>query len=255
MKRLLLRSLPILMALIGVLLAWLQWNMPLSYPWPLLGILLAFLVFSASLFFGRSLASIDAAHQFLPTAIVLVAGGLGMLLAEQTYERIVLTLVLSGIPAFALELYYLANYEPTKYPVNGLSRLNVALVPVIAFFAAVALYGMQVFLRLNSWYSLIAFPVAAAALYFVTSHPTAERPHRLRWSLVGAMAGLHAAILVLLLPVSLVVHGAIAAIMIAAPLRIRRYAHPPTPSRRLAYTEGISSAVLFLAILLTSRWS
>ena len=255
MKRLFLRGLPILMALTGALLAWLQWSTPLSYPWPLLGILVTFILFAFFLSFRCSTTFVEAVHLFLPTVVVIVATGLGMLLAEQPYERVVLTLILSGIPAFALELYYLANYDPTKYPVNGLSRLNIALVPVIAFLGAIALYGMQVFLRLNSWYSLLSFPLAAAALYFVTSHPTAEQPHRLRWSMVGAIAGLHAAILVLLLPVSLAVHGAIAVTMIAAPLRVRRYAHSPAPSRRVAYTEGISSIVLFLAILLTSRWS
>ena len=118
-----------------------------------------------------------------------------------------------------------------------------------------SLAGVSIFLRAPWWLVPLALTTVSATLAFSTTHPTADPKHRRRWTLLGACAGLHAAALALFLPVGLLVHGAIAALMVAFPLRLRRYAFAPHPSRAHAWSESVIASVLLLGLLVSARWA
>lgn len=243
-----------MIAALAILIAWVQWKLPLTYPWPFVALIGAYLVAGCWYTIGR-LSFADAASRILPAALFIVSGALAFLLLEEPLALRALAIALALVPWLALSLLYFALYDPAKYPVNGLSRLNIALVPPIAFLLTVALNGLQVFLRLDPWVALVTLPVVTGALYLVTAHPTALATHRYRWAGLGAMAGFKAAVLCLLLPVAPPVQGAIAALLVALPLRVRRYSYAPALSRRQAMIETSAHAACYLLILLTSRWA
>lgn len=255
MKRLILRALPLATATLGGTLGYLQFTFPLWYPWPLLALFLTFTL--AAFLFAKENKGVwmQTMTQMIPPAFFLLALGVSFLLVESIFVKWLITTLLFLTPLMSLELLYLAYFETFHYPVNGISRLNIAYIPAIAFLMAVSFNGLYVFLRLSSLYGLISFPIIIATLYFVTSHPTADVRHNTRWSMLGAMLGLQVAILVFILPVPLAVQGALAAILVSVPLRIRRYAYAPTPSKRHAWIEGSLAMIFFLTILLISPWA
>ncbi len=240
-------------ALAGFFLLEVQWRWPHAYPWPFFGTLLAFLI-SAVAIAWRRIPWSELLHNLCPTVLALVVLGLAALHLETTLERQVLTACFLFIPVLALELLFLLAFDPRRYPVNGFSRFNMALVPLCMAAAAFGLAGLIIFVQVPSWTAVASLTVLAALLLFITSHPTASPAQRRRWTLLGGAAGLHAGICVALLPVGLGVLAALAALMVGSVLRIRRYAYQPIPPRGLALGEGLGAGVAFLLLLLTARW-
>ncbi|KAA0205892.1 hypothetical protein EDM68_04025 [Candidatus Uhrbacteria bacterium] len=253
MPYLFIRLLPWLVGVAGFAAAEWTWRHPNDYPWALVGVLAAYAASAITLGWKR-LSTRDLSAKMLTPAVTFVALALASLLAEQPGERLALTLLLAIVPGYALELLFLLAHQPTRYPVNGLSRLNLALVPLAAFCFAVGLVGMQIFIQLPKWITLGAFTGVGALLSFLTEHPSVERAVRVRWTAFGALLGLQVGMLAIVLPVGLEVIGALAAIAFAWPLRARRYGYEPKPPRSLAVAESAGAMVLFLAILLVSRW-
>lgn len=254
MKILFYRFLPLLSALLAFAAANWQWQHASSYPFPLALSLLW--TVAAILLIGWSRLSWSAGlEKMLPTVIALVILGFGFLVAEDSAERWTRTILFAGIPFLALELFFLAAFDPARYPVNGLSRLNLALVPFSAFFFTSTLNGLFVFVRIPWYTAPLGLMLFGAVFYFFTSHPTATDAQKRHWGWLGGLIGLHAGLLSLLLPVAMAVHGAIVALMIAFPLRLRRYAYQPVPSEKLAWAEGTLALVLFAGLLLVSRWA
>lgn len=175
-------------------------------------------------------------------------------MVENTLERWALSIFLAAVAYFILELLFLFVYAPSRYPVSSLSRVNIALAPVAAFFIALSFSGLNIFLHLPFWISLLSFIVLIFCLFLFTAHPSADSVHRWRWGWLGGVIGLHLAFLNILLPVGMVVHGAVAAFLTAFPLRIRRYTYQPRPHASVAWSEGVLAFFLFIVILLTSRW-
>lgn len=254
MPYLLLRILPWLVGGASFFAAEWTWRNPQDYPL-VLGIALV-IYFAASVLIGwKRLELKDLAAKMLLPAIAFVGLALASLMAEQPIERNVLTALFAIIPAYGLELLYLLTHQPSRYPVNGLSRFNLALVPLSAFSFSVGLIGMQIFIHLPKWVILFSFTALYALLAFLTDHPNAERASKMRWTVFGALLGLQIGILSVILPVGLEAIGGIAALAVAWPLRARRYTYEPKPPRSLAVAESIGALVLFFAILLVSRWA
>ena len=239
----------------GALSAYLQFLFPLSYPWPLVIFFLIY-VGAAVLFLVENKKDVmQTVLQILPSCFFLLALGITFLLTEALFARWLVTLLLFLIPLLMLELLYLALFESFRYPVNAISRINIAFIPAVAFLLGVSGSGLNVFLRISPFYSLIIFPVVIGLLYDITAHPTADGRHRIRWGVLGTVIGLQTAILILLLPVPLVAHGVIAAILVSVPIRVRRYAYQPTPSKKHAWFESGAVLIFFLTILLISPWA
>lgn len=231
-----------------------QWQWPHAYPWPLLAALLSVLV-SAVVIAWKRVPWFELINNLCPTVLLLVALGLAALHLETPLERQVLTGLFLLVPLMALEILFLLAFDPRRYPVNGFSRFNVALVPLCVAAAAFGLAGLAIFVQVPAWSVVIALTLLSALLLFVTSHPTASPAQRRRWTLLGGLAGLHAGMCVALLPVGLGVLAALAALMVGFVLRIRRYAYQPVPPRALALGEGLGAGAAFLILLLTARWA
>lgn len=249
----LLRAFPWFVALLAFAAAQWTWRTPDVYPWALGGALAAYL--GTSVLLGRArLGWKDLATKMLMPAIAYVALALAALLAEHPYERGALTLLLAAVPGYGLELLFLLTHQPSRYPVNGLSRFNLALVPLSAFGFAVGLVGMQTFIQLPKWIVIASFAFLGIVFTALTEHPNVDRATSRRWTAFGALLGLHVGLLCIVLPVALEVIGGLSALAFAWPLRARRYTHDPKPPRSLAIVETAGAAVLFAAILLVSRW-
>jgi hypothetical protein len=260
MRYLILRCLPWLVGALGfVALEW-TWRDANVYPWPLVAPWVA-LVLSALLIGWRKVSIGELVEKMTMPAIAYAALGLACLLVEQPFEQILFTALGVGIPLLSLELLFLYAYQPTRYPVNAISRLNLALVPLTAYFLAIGLIGLQIFLTDPAWEQIadpITFGIFAALgaiLALITCHPTSDRWHRTRWAIFGALLGLQIGILCAIMPVALPVIGCVAALGLAAPLRARRYGHDPKPPTKLAWAEGTMAFVFFITLLLVSRWA
>lgn len=223
------------------------------YPWPLV-IFFVWYAFALGLLAWRRLSWRDALEKIFPSFLVSMTVCFGFLMTETTIQRFVVTMLFVGIPFLILELLFLFLYAPSRYPVSGLSRVNITLIPLGAFFLASSLNGLFVFLRIQIWIPLVVSLLFAALAYFLTAHPTADHRHRIRWGLLGALIGLHVGFLGLLLPFGMFVHGALSALFVSLPLRMRRYAFQPKPSRKLAMAESTFAIILLGLILGTSRW-
>ena len=230
-----------------------QYQAPLYYPWPLVaGLGLHLLVV---VLYGRRLTRKETAEKMLPSVLALAALATTVLLAEGFYVRFLLALLAGTISLLTLKLFFLFCFDRPRYPVNSLSHVNLALVPLTAFFLAWGLSGLAIFIRLPWWAVLLIYVPVPAGLYGVTAHPTASKADAWRWAGLGAYVGLMTVVLLELLPVGMLVQGALAAVLTAVPLRIRRYAYQPRPPRKLAYLETILAVVAFLALLLLARWA
>lgn len=262
MKYLFLRLLPWLVGALSLGSAEWVWRHPQDYPWPLLIAMLCALLAGCVLAWRR-LSIEDFFNKMLPSALAMGSIAFAFLMPEQAWERGLISLAFAGVPLYALELLFLLTYQPTRYPVNGLSRLNMALVPLSIFCLATGVVGMQTHLRCSTadrfcwpnWATVATFVFAGAVFAVLTTHPSSDRNHRIRWSVFGALIGFHIAILCVILPVALSVMGCIAALAVAFPLRARRYTYEPKPPTNLAWAEGLTALFLFVVLVLTSRWA
>jgi hypothetical protein len=254
MRFLLTRFSPWLVGAAALLASQWTWLHPRDYPWALGAVLAAYIAASISLGLKR-LGYKDLAAKMIMPGFAFASIVLASLMAERVEERMLITILLTVIPLYSLELLYLLAHHPSRYPVNGLSRLNLALVPLSAYCIAVGLVGMQIFIRWPDWATLLSFITLGAAVARITEHPTVGRAASLRWIAFGAVIGLHVGLLAIVLPVGLEVIGSLAALAFAWPLRARRYSYEPKPPRRLAWIEGTGATVFFIAILLVSRWA
>lgn len=253
MSLFLLRLLPVISAILAFGLVYWQWLHPLIYPQPLVWFFVWYIFATLALVWKR-LSWKDALEKLVPSVIALCCVGLGFLMVESGYGRVFLTMFFVGIPYMVLELLFLLLYAPARYPVNGLSRFNIALVPISTVLFGSAFQGLIVGLRAPWWMVMGAFVFFGVAFFFFTAHPTAHHTHRLRWGVLGGWAGLHVAILELVLPLSVFTQGALAALLIFVPLRLRRYAYGPQPSHRVAWSEAVLAGICFFTILWTARW-
>lgn len=254
MKWFVMRLLPWLFAGAALFASRWQWLRPLDYPWPLAVFLIAYLcalVFVA----WRKLPFFEAVEKLAPSALTLFILAFAFLLVEQNAEKIVVSLLFAFVPCLVLELLFLSVHDPARYPVNGLSRLNIAMIPIAAFYLGATLYGLKVFLRIPGWIVPAAFAALGGLLYYATSHPSADANHKRRWLALGGGLGLHVGFLGLLLPIGMMAHGALSALLLVFPLRLRRYAYQPYPTSGHAWTESLLAVLIFIAILATAQWT
>jgi hypothetical protein len=250
---LLLRLLPIFTGLsVAGIFAW-QRVHPSVYPWAV--VVAIALVIGVSLVLAWNRGSIrDLAEKMAPTLVVLMSLGFGLLLSEGRIANITVV-VLAGLTSFtALELLFLYAFAPASYPVNGLSRLNIAFVPLAAWYATSTSVGLLTFLHTDRVWHVVLLTVMGAVLFRTTGHPGASPSQNRVWMLLGAATGLHVGWVSIALPLSMPMHGALAALMFTAALRVRRYLYDPRPSRRLAWGECVAVCVLLISVLSTAQW-
>ncbi len=251
---LLLRFLPFAVGVTNALLfAW-QSRDASSYPW--LIIWTPFTVLIAGFVIGwKRMTFSELVEKLLPAALAVAACGYGLLLVEGWWALSVIPLLAGGVSFLALELLFLLAYLPTRYPVNGLSHLNLTLVPPTVWLAQYTSVGLTVFVHASRVIPIFVMSAATALLFWSTSHVEASGAERGRWAALGAWLGLQAGLMGAFLPVSLALQGGIAALAIALALRSRRYEIAPRPSFRFMLTEVSAASVLLLLLVATARWA
>jgi hypothetical protein len=234
---------------IGALIAgFLQWQNPAFFPWAWL-LVIAIYAAAAWVIGGKRLPIVERLER-LATPI----GGL-WLLSESTEGFVLLTCFFSGLLWVSLQLLYLVNHQPSRYPVNGLSRFHIACVPVAGFAMGVLGLGLRVFVGVPVVWLAFVFACIGGVLYVATSHPVATDEQRRLWGVAGAGFGVLLALLVAYLPTSASVAGAFCALLLTMPVRARRYLYQPYPTRRVTLIELAIFVLLFLLLIVGARWT
>ncbi len=247
------RPLPFLAAIAMAVGLYLQYVRPLDYPWyALLGA--ATVPAVALLMAYKRVHQADLAEKMLPTYLLILSVVFAVLLAEGHIYRIVLAVVGSLASLLSLELLFLYTFMPSRYPVNGLSRVNIAYVPLTVFFATSTSVGLMFFLHSSSILHVLGMLALGVALFRTTGHPDASREQNNRWMLVGAVTGLHLGLLGAMLPLSMEVQGTVAMLVFSGILRMRRYLYQPYPSKVQTWTEFAIATILLVSITVSSRW-
>lgn len=248
-----LRLLPWLIALGEGILFWFQLQHPLTYPWIVIFGVIAMPLATIAIAWRRFLLR-DAFERMLPSYVLIASLAFALLLAEGTIA-VWCVIAIAMITSFiSLELLFLMVYDPSRYPVNGISRANVAYVPVAVWYAASTSNGLIVFLHAAPIWHISLLTVMGAILFRTTEHATATREEKSVWMILGAVIGAQVGLLGVMLPVSMPLHGLIAAAILSSALRVRRYLYHPKPSLRQAWIEGIGAVVLFIGALATAKW-
>ncbi|MBP9762114.1 hypothetical protein KBD34_00690 [Patescibacteria group bacterium] len=251
---LLLRLLPWLSGIGMTIALWFQWRDPLLYPIPLLMGLALFLA-SAVLLLWRRVSLPGFFERVVPPFMLVSAMGFALLMVDHPGQQLFLSAVAVIMVTISLEMMFYFLFDPKRYPVNALSHLALASVPITAYGLAVGFAGLTVFIQLAGWIPCLVFGLYGLGAYWMTEHPVADAASRRRWRILGAVIGLQVALFSILLPLEVWTQGLLAALLFSAPLRIRRYAFPPAPSSRVAWGEAVATVLFFLTLLLTARWA
>ena len=250
---LLLRILPLLAALFIDAMFWLQLSQPWAYPYIALIGILAMPAFGG-LIAWRKIGWRDFLEKLAPMFILHLALGFGLVLSEGVLAHGVI-LFFAGVSAFlSFELLFLLTYNPVAYPVNGLSRIGIAYVPIAVWYTVATSSGFLVFIHSNPVWHVVLSACLGAALFRTTGHPGAtERQNRI-WTLIGFLVGMEIGWIGLLLPVSMEMQGFLAAIFFSGVLRLRRYLYAPQLGKRLAWSEAIGMTLVLLISLVSAKW-
>lgn len=251
---LLLRLLPWISGLGMAVAMWVQWQNPLWYPGPFLAGSVLFLV-AATLLLWKRVSLLGFVERVLPPTLLLTATALAALMADNSIHSLALSVTAVVTATISLEMIFYFLFDPKRYPVNALSHIALASVPLTAYGFAVGISGLLVFVRIPYWIPCVLFGVYGLIAYWLTEHPVANTASRNRWRILGAVVGVQVAIFLLVLPLDVWAQGLLAAFLFALPLRIRRYAFPPVPVVRMAIAEVTISIFLFSTLLLTARWA
>lgn len=196
----------------------------------------------------------DVVEKMAPTFFLQCALAFGLLLVE-TDVALWTIHILTGLTTFlSLELLFLLAFEPDAYPVNGLSRLNIAFVPLISWYAVSTSSGLVTFLHTPHAMHVAMCALIGMVLYRTTGHPGATPAQNVTWTSIGLLVGLHVGWIGLHLPVTMPMQGVVAAVLFTGILRMRRYVYVPKPTRQVAWIEGISVVVFFIVAMSTAKW-
>jgi len=248
-----LRAIPLLVGLLEAFVFWSQRANPALYPWIVIIGVVAVPCASLLISWGR-VRFFDMLEKMVPTFVLIAVLAFGLLLVEGTFAFWALVVFASVSSFFSLELLFLLAFNPASYPVNGLSRANIAYVPLIVWYAMSTASGLRVFVQTSIWWQLAIATALGALLFRTTGHPGASLRQNAVWSMLGALVGAEIGLVSLLLPLSMQMQGIIAAILFSAALRSRRYLYDPKPSRRVAWIEASTAAALFGISLLSAKW-
>ncbi len=250
---LLLRLLPLLVAAANVALFWLQTRQPATYPF-IACVGIALVPAASFLISWRRIKLADLLEKMTPTFVLLLALGFGLLLTERTPAVVTLIAIAAISTYLSLELLFLLAYNPAAYPVNGLSRVNMAYVPIAVWYAMSTSAGLLVFLHVSRVIHVCIATGLGALLFRTTEHPGASRRQHIVWMLVGILVGAEIGWIELLLPLNMGMQGIVAALLLTAALRVRRYLYDPKPSRQTAWSEAAAVGLLFIGAASTATW-
>ena len=257
MGMLLLRLAPIGAGLAAYALFEWQWTTPKAYPWALLFIAVLYMTVVARYVWSR-VDRWSMLWNAIPFALFFLSATAIALMIEESFWRHGLSVFTGFVMYMSLELLFLHLYHTARYPVNGLTHLQLGLIPIINAFVAWGIVGVQTFQKMLAppfWGVILGFALTNGLLFAITSHPDATTYKRRAWIAFGAATGAGIGCLLLFLPLAMPAQAFLAALLIAAPLRVRRYGFRPAIPTATAVIEGGVAVVAFFSILLFSRWA
>lgn len=247
------RLFPTLLAfMVGGVFYW-QLKEPAAYPWiAVFGVLLT--VVAAYFMSHQRVKMIDLVEKMAPTGLFLMALIFGMLLAEG--QLAVWAIIIFGAVAtfLSFELLFLHTFMPSRYPINGLSHVNIAYVPFIVWYVIANSVGLMTFLHSPAWMHVVAFTILSVIVFRTTGHPGATREQNRLWMFIGGLTGLHIGLLGMMLPLSMSAQATLGMVIFCAILRLRRYMYHPIPIRRQAWLEGMTAIVILSIAISTAKW-
>jgi hypothetical protein len=224
-----------------------------SYPWAALIGIAVFAIGGFAVAWSRH-RHVGDARPLVPGILMAVSAAFGLVLAEGAIAGVLIPLFVGGSAFLMLELLFLSLYAPARYPVNGLSHVNLVLVPVSLWLVTYASLGLVIFVNATRLIPIAALGAVSYAFFAATSHAESNSQARFRWSMIGAWLGIQEGILVVFLPLDLVASSTFVALASAYVLRTRRYGIPPSVPRRQIAAEAMTFLLLLAAILTTARW-
>ncbi len=257
MNALLLRIAPMLTGIATYFLFEWQWRVPLLYPWALLACIALYAGTVVRMTWSRS-DRWTMVWTSLPVVGFLLAATACAVMLEEPFWRHALSLFSAITSYMALELLFLHLYHASRYPVNGLTHLQLGLIPLTNALLAWGLVGVRVFAKTlapPAWTVPLMFTGVNALAFAVTSHPDASAYARRVWILFAAFTGFATGLLLLFLPLAMPAQAFLAALLVALPLRLRRYGFHPHIRRVTAWIEAGVACIAFFTVLLLSRWA
>lgn len=248
-----LRLFPWLVAGLSALLSWWQWSVPALYPWPLVAALSLYVLACAALLW-RARHWQDGLFALLPTVTALLVIGFGHLFVETLVLRVFTTALFAFLPWFSLELGWFMLYDSAHYPAKSFHRLHLALIPLCAWYVLATLQEIHVFLPLVPSWLLVFACLASVVLLFGGTVQVWHDAREVRWMWASLLIAIHLAALMLVLPTGLGVHGALGALLVAVPLRLRQSVRERTVPFTRLLIEGVLFLVFWMTILGTARW-
>jgi hypothetical protein len=249
----LIRLLPFFTAFFEVAVFVQQIKNPLQYPWIVLAGV-GFLPFASLCIAWRRIRFFDWLEKMMPSFVLLAALAFALLLSEGAFANTVIVVIAALSSLISLELLFILAFDPSRYPVNGLSRVNIGYVPIAIWYVAANSSGLLIFMHMERFWHVLIMVILGAVLFRTTGHPGATREQNAVWIFVGSLIGLHAGLLGIFLPLSMAMHGIIATILLCTALRARRYMYDPKPTIRQAWAEGIGAVIALVAALATAKW-
>ncbi len=223
------------------------------YPWIAVGAIVAFAIGGFAVAWSRH-RHVGDARPLVPGIIAVASAAFGLVLAEGALAAWVIPVFAGGTVLLACELLFLSLYAPARYPVNGLSHVNLVLVPIALWFATYASLGLTIFVDAARAIPIAVIGAVSLALFSATSHAEASPATRRRWTLIGGWVGIQTGMLVVALPLDLIASSTFVALTLAYVLRTRRYGIPPAVPTRQIVSEALAFAALLLIVLATARW-
>lgn len=250
---LLLRMIPLLAGLLNGTLFFIQARQPDFFPWLIVPTIVVYL-FSVTLIHWRRWRGAEELRSFIPAIVAIFASGYGLLLTEGMISGWMIPLFVAVTTYAILELQFLRAFVPARYPANGISHVNLLLVPCVCWLAAYTSVGLVVFVNMSRFIPVIAMSALGFVMFYATSQAESTMAQRWRWTWIGTWIGMQVGFLEVVLPLNLFIHAAIAALCCGYALRVRRYGiQPPIPARMMM-TEFFGSLILLTAIAATARW-
>lgn len=250
---LLLRIMPLLAGLLNGGLFFLQAQQQDTYPWLMAPTVFVYL--GAVILINRKhWKGAEHIRTLIPALIAILVSGYGSLLTEGLILNWVIPIFVGMVTYAILELQFLHAYVPARYPANGISHINLFLVPCLFWMAAYTSVGMTIFVNVSRMIPVLVMGGLGLILFYATSHAESTLSQRWRWTWIGMWIGLQIGLLEAVLPLNLFIHGAIAALCSGYALRARRYGIQPPIPEKIIVMEFVFALGSLVAICATTRW-
>lgn len=193
---------------------------------------------------------------FLCTALcLLISGALFFLFFESKQSAYVLTAALTLLHFSFAETAFFYFHQPSRYRVNTIERISVALYIVSAFLFMSAMFGFLILVHLPLWLlAPIVFLFAAFIIYGTLWVSKINRSRGIPYALSGAFIFMQLFVALSFLPVAHTTNSALLAAFLYLFLGLSRADFLDRLTKSVFLRYILASAVIIGSILITAKW-